>query len=106
MPVGIAIIKFMMSEIIILFTFLMSILVSLFHTCSASKSIITNFSIILCSLLVLQLGFYPNIILTLFYCRYASAIERNSEDYDALYNWALVLQVFFQIAKPLNYFLM
>lgn len=24
--------------------------------------------------------------------RYASAIERNSEDYDALYNWALVLQ--------------
>lgn len=27
------------------------------------------------------------------FCRYASAIERNPEDYDALYNWALVLQV-------------
>lgn len=26
-------------------------------------------------------------------CRYASAIERNPDDYDALYNWALVLQV-------------
>lgn len=36
---------------------------------------------------------YPLIILTLFGCRYASAIERNPEDHDALYNWALVLQV-------------
>ena len=26
-------------------------------------------------------------------CRYASAIEKNPGDYDALYNWALVLQV-------------
>lgn len=26
--------------------------------------------------------------------RYASTVERNPEDYDALYNWALVLQVF------------
>lgn len=26
-------------------------------------------------------------------CRYATALERNPEDYDALYNWALVLQV-------------
>lgn len=26
-------------------------------------------------------------------CRYASTVERNPEDYDALYNWALVLQV-------------
>ncbi|KAA3470089.1 UDP-N-acetylglucosamine--peptide N-acetylglucosaminyltransferase subunit [Gossypium australe] len=25
--------------------------------------------------------------------RYATALERNPEDYDALYNWALVLQV-------------
>jgi len=25
--------------------------------------------------------------------RYASALERNPDDYDALYNWALVLQV-------------
>ncbi|XP_050227091.1 protein HLB1 [Mercurialis annua] len=31
-------------------------------------------------------------ILTFAARRYASAIERNSEDYDALYNWALVLQ--------------
>lgn len=27
------------------------------------------------------------------FSRYAGAIERNPEDYDALYNWALVLQV-------------
>lgn len=26
------------------------------------------------------------------FSRYATAIERNPEDYDALYNWALVLQ--------------
>jgi hypothetical protein len=26
-------------------------------------------------------------------CRYISAIERNPEDPDAYYNWALVLQV-------------
>ncbi len=26
-------------------------------------------------------------------CRYAANVERNPEDYDALYNWALVLQV-------------
>ncbi|KAI3703488.1 hypothetical protein L1987_73601 [Smallanthus sonchifolius] len=31
-------------------------------------------------------------ILTYAARRYASAIERNSDDYDALYNWALVLQ--------------
>ncbi|XP_023540563.1 protein HLB1-like isoform X1 [Cucurbita pepo subsp. pepo] len=31
-------------------------------------------------------------ILTFAAKRYASAIERNSQDYDALYNWALVLQ--------------
>lgn len=26
-------------------------------------------------------------------CRYAANVERNPEDHDALYNWALVLQV-------------
>ncbi|MCI05115.1 E3 ubiquitin-protein ligase RNF12-B-like, partial [Trifolium medium] len=31
-------------------------------------------------------------ILTFAAKRYAAAIERNPEDYDALYNWALVLQ--------------
>jgi len=29
------------------------------------------------------------------FCRYASAIERNPDDHDALYNWALILQVWF-----------
>jgi hypothetical protein len=33
------------------------------------------------------------IIFLLGFSRYAAAIERNPEDYDALYNWALVLQV-------------
>lgn len=38
--------------------------------------------------------FYSNFInFILGFSRYASAIERNPEDYDALYNWALVLQV-------------
>ncbi|PIN10408.1 hypothetical protein CDL12_16996 [Handroanthus impetiginosus] len=32
-------------------------------------------------------------ILTFAARRYASALERNPEDYDAFYNWALVLQV-------------
>nr|XP_027083352.1 protein HLB1 [Coffea arabica] len=32
-------------------------------------------------------------ILTFAAKRYASALERNPDDYDALYNWALVLQV-------------
>jgi hypothetical protein len=27
--------------------------------------------------------------------KYASAIERNPDDHDALYNWALILQVWF-----------
>lgn len=31
-------------------------------------------------------------ILTFVARRYAASIERNPEDYDALYNWALVLQ--------------
>jgi hypothetical protein len=33
------------------------------------------------------------IVFLLGFSRYAAAIERNPEDYDALYNWALVLQV-------------
>ncbi|XP_038678774.1 protein HLB1-like isoform X2 [Tripterygium wilfordii] len=41
-------------------------------------------------------------VLTFAAKRYASAIERNPEDYDALYNWALVLQAFYNWAIAIS----
>lgn len=34
-------------------------------------------------------------------CRYSTAVEQNPDDHDALYNWALVLQVF-TVEPPLT----
>ena len=48
-------------------------------------------------LIIKAIYFYKHLLLLL--CRYASALERNPEDYDAMYNWALVLQVWFHYFK-------
>ncbi|KAL0326719.1 UNVERIFIED_CONTAM: protein HLB1 [Sesamum angustifolium] len=41
-------------------------------------------------------------ILTFAARRYATALERNPEDYDALYNWALVLQAYYNWAIAIS----